>query len=52
MADTIPLVLDEEIREAIATAFDTGNYITVAYNGDDGWPHVSRRGKRTFVMDR
>jgi len=42
--DARPLELDGEIREAIGNAFDSGNYVTVAYNGDDGWPHVSRRG--------
>ena len=42
--DTVPLELDDEIHEAIASAFDSGNILTVAYNGDDGWPHVSRRG--------
>ena len=40
--ETLPLELDDEIREAIASAFDSGNIVTVAYNGDDGWPHVSR----------
>jgi hypothetical protein len=50
MADTIPLVLDEEICEAVTTALDTGNYITAAYIGDDEWPHVSRRGT-TQVLD-
>ena len=42
--ETLPLELDDEIREAIASAFDNGNIVTVAYNGDDGWPRVSRRG--------
>ena len=42
--ETRLLELDDEIREAIASAFDSGNIVTVAYNGDDGWPHVSRRG--------
>lgn len=45
MADNVlPLEFDDEIKDAIATAFDSGNYVTVAYNGDDGWPRVSRRG--------
>ena len=44
-----PLELDDEIREAIASAFDSGNIVTVAYNGDDGWPHVSRRGSTQVV---
>jgi len=45
MAGTaLPLELDDEIRDAIGSAFDSGNFVTVAYNGDDGWPHVSRRG--------
>lgn len=42
--DVLPLELDDDVKDAIATAFDSGNYVTVAYNGDDGWPHVSRRG--------
>jgi hypothetical protein len=42
--NALPLELDDEIKDAIETAFDSGNYVTVAYNGDDGWPHVSRRG--------
>jgi hypothetical protein len=41
---TLPLELDDEIRDAIGSAFDSGNFVTVAYNGEDGWPHVSRRG--------
>jgi predicted pyridoxine 5'-phosphate oxidase superfamily flavin-nucleotide-binding protein len=52
MSDTIPLVLDDEIREAVATAFDTGNYITVAYIGADGWPHISRRGTTQVIDDQ
>ena len=43
-SDARPLALDDEIREAIGSAFDSLNFVTVAYNGDDGWPHVSRRG--------
>lgn len=39
-----PLDLDDEIREAIGNASDSGNQLTVAYNGDDGWPHLSPRG--------
>jgi hypothetical protein len=42
--NVVPLELDDEIREAIGSAFESGNHLTVAYNGDDGWPHVSRRG--------
>ena len=42
--NVLPLELDDQIRDAIATASDTGNHVTVAYNGQDGWPHVSRRG--------
>jgi len=42
--DARPLALDDEIREAIGSAFDKLNFITIAYNGEDGWPHVSRRG--------
>ena len=43
-SDVRPLALDDEIRAAIGGAFDSLNFVTVAYNGDDGWPHVSRRG--------
>jgi hypothetical protein len=39
-----PLELDDAIRNAIGSALASGNVVTVAYNGDDGWPHVSRRG--------
>jgi hypothetical protein len=39
-----PLEFDDQIRDAIASALESGNVLTVAYNGDDGWPHVSRRG--------
>ena len=34
----------DDMREAIGSAFDSLNFVTVAYNGDEGWPHVSRRG--------
>jgi hypothetical protein len=44
MATVIPLELDGDMRDAIGTAFESRNVVTVAYNGDDGWPHVSRRG--------
>lgn len=50
MADTIPLTLDDEMLDAIATAFDSGNILTVAYVDADGWAHVSRRGT-THVLD-
>jgi hypothetical protein len=42
--DAVPLELNDAIKEAIGTAFESLNFVTVAYNGDDGWPHVSRRG--------
>lgn len=42
--DVLPLELDDEITDAMATALDSGNVVTVAYIGDDGWPHVSLRG--------
>jgi hypothetical protein len=44
MATVIPLELDGDMRDAIGTAFESRNVVTVAYNGEDGWPHVSRRG--------
>jgi hypothetical protein len=43
-SDAVPLELNDAIKEAIGTAFESLNFVTVAYNGDDGWPHVSRRG--------
>jgi Pyridoxamine 5'-phosphate oxidase len=42
--DEIPLELDDELRAAVDGAFAGGNHITVGYVGDDGWPHLSRRG--------
>ena len=42
-SDARPLALDDEIREAIGGAFASLNFITIAYNGDDGWPHVSQQ---------
>lgn len=42
--ETLTLELDDEIREAIASALESGNFVTVAYIGDDGWPHLSHRG--------
>jgi hypothetical protein len=42
--DTNPLEIDEEIQKAVAEAFDSANYLAVAYNGSDGWPHLSYRG--------
>lgn len=42
--DVLPLELDDQIKDAIGSASDSGNHVTVAYGGDDGWPHVSRRG--------
>jgi hypothetical protein len=45
MADEpLPLAMDDDMREAVGSAYETGNVFTVAYNGADGWPHVSRRG--------
>ena len=44
MATVIPLELDDDMKDAIGTAFESRNVVTVAYIGDDGWPHVSRRG--------
>ena len=43
-SDAVPLELNDAIKEAIGTAFESLNFVTVAYNGDDGWPHASRRG--------
>ncbi len=42
--NAVPLEIDDETRAVISGAFESGNYFTVAYNGDDGWPRVSRRG--------
>jgi hypothetical protein len=42
--DALALVIDDDMRDAVGTAFATGHVLTVAYNGDDGWPHVSNRG--------
>jgi len=42
--NVLPLELDDNITDAVTTAFDSANVVTVAYNGDDGWPHLSRRG--------
>jgi hypothetical protein len=39
-----PLTLDDEMKAAIGAAFASGNSLTVGYVGDDGWPHISRRG--------
>jgi Pyridoxamine 5'-phosphate oxidase len=50
MSDTRPIALDDEIRDAIASAFTSGNFVTVAYVDADGWAHVSRRGT-TQVLD-
>jgi hypothetical protein len=44
MADTLPLELNDDLREAIGSAFDSANFVLVSYIGDDGWPHVSPRG--------
>jgi general stress protein 26 len=44
MAGERPLELDDDMRDAIGSAFESRNVVTVAYNGNDGWPHVSRRG--------
>jgi hypothetical protein len=43
-SDAATFELDTDMQDAVATAFESGNFITVAYNGDDGFPHVSRRG--------
>ena len=42
MTDTVQF--NELIEDAVGTAFDEAQFITVAYTGDDGWPQVSRRG--------
>jgi hypothetical protein len=45
MADNdLPLELDADIRAAIGGAFESHNFLTVGYLGDDGWPHLSHRG--------
>ena len=38
------LRIDDDIKAAIGSAFQSGNYVTVGYVGDDGWPRLSRRG--------
>ena len=40
----LPLALDADIKAAIGGAFETSNFLTVGYVGDDGWPHLSHRG--------
>jgi hypothetical protein len=51
MPDPRPLVLDDAIRDAIATAFPA-HVVTVAYNGDDGWPRVTSRGTVQVTGDQ
>ena len=38
------LHIDDDIKAAIGSAFQSGNFVTVGYVGDDGWPRLSRRG--------
>jgi hypothetical protein len=38
------LEIDDDMKAAIGTAFQSGNFVTVGYVGDDGWPRLSRRG--------
>ena len=38
------LQIDDDIKAAIGSAFQSGNFVTVGYVGDDGWPRLSRRG--------
>jgi general stress protein 26 len=52
MPDPAPLALDEEILEAVGSALETGNVITVAYVDADGWAHLSRRGTTQVLDDR
>jgi hypothetical protein len=40
----LPLELDAEIKAAIGGAFESSQFLTVGYVGDDGWPHLSHRG--------
>jgi hypothetical protein len=42
--ETLPLEIDDAMKDAIGTAFESRNPLTVAYNGEEGWPHLSRRG--------
>jgi hypothetical protein len=44
MADEMPLELDDELKKTIGGAFAAANWLTLAYNGEDGWPHISYRG--------
>jgi hypothetical protein len=44
-ADTyLPLEVDQDMRTAIGGAFESRNFVTVGYLGDDGYAHISRRG--------
>ena len=38
------LEIDDDMKAAIGGAFQSGNFVTVGYVGDDGWPRLSRRG--------
>jgi hypothetical protein len=42
--EPIPLRLDDEIADAVRTAPENGRFVTVAYVGGDGYPHLSYRG--------
>jgi hypothetical protein len=42
--------VDDEIREAIATAYEEGNTLTLAYVDAEGWAHLSKRGS-TMLLD-
>ena len=41
------LHIDEDIKAAIGSAFDSGNVVTVGYVGDDRWPRLYAAGHRT-----
>ena len=50
MAAMTPLHIDDDMSDAIATAFETGNVVTVAYNGDDGWPQSRAAARRRCLV--
>jgi hypothetical protein len=40
----LALDVDQDMRAAIGGAFESRNFVTVGYVGDDGYAHISRRG--------
>jgi hypothetical protein len=47
---TCEFAIDDEIRAAIASAYDEGNTLTLAYVDADGWAQLSKRGS-TVLLD-